>query len=318
MALTPIPAGQMTPAQARVVDPILSTHARGYKHPERTGEALFPRATIPARGARVLRFGKESFRLYAARRAPGGPTKRVSFGYAADPVSVVQDSLEGVVPWETQQEAERVPGIDLARGAVDMVMQSLTLLAEVEQAQLATNPSLYDANHKVALTGNDKWSDPDSDPEAQMVTYREAVRRSIGQYPNVLHLSPGPFNALITHPKMKQRFQYTTAAVITEAMLAAAFQIGRVVVGKAVYADETAEGEPFKDVWGNSAILAYVPDGSNWMVPSYGYTYVLPGMPMVERPYEDRNAKSWIYPTTYERRPYLTGMDAGFLIQDPA
>lgn len=306
----------MTPGQARVVDPVLSTHARGYSNAERTGNVLFPRVPVPARGARVLRFGKESFRLYAARRAPGANTKRVQFGYAADPISVVQESLEGLVPFEIMEEADQLPNVDLGREAVDMVMESLTLNLEVEQAKLATDPDQYATGHKVALSGSDKWTSPDSDPGAQMREYKETVRRAIGRYPNTLQLSPDAFNALAEHPKIQERFKFTSSDSLTAEMLARYFQLDRVSVGMTVVVEENDNDA--RDVWENVGILAWTPRGQNWRVPSFGYTYELPGMPMVEEPYQDRNAKSWLYPTTYERRAYLTGPDAGFLIQAPA
>ena len=73
----------MNTAQARVVDPILSTHARGYRNAEFIGHMLFPIVDIPVRGMRVIRFGKESFRKMNTRRAPGAETARVQYGYAS-------------------------------------------------------------------------------------------------------------------------------------------------------------------------------------------------------------------------------------------
>ena len=45
---------------AAVVDPILSTHARGYRNMEFIGHLLFPRVTIPNRSMRVIKFGRSS------------------------------------------------------------------------------------------------------------------------------------------------------------------------------------------------------------------------------------------------------------------
>ena len=71
------------------------------------------------------------------------------------------------------------------------------------------------------------------------------------------------------------------------------------------------------DVWGDDAILSYVPEaGDNFQVPSYGYTYELRGYPQVEVPYFERSNDSWIYPTKAERRTYLTGAEGGFLFQN--
>ena len=48
--------------------------------------------------------------------------------------------------------------------------------------------------------------------------------------------------------------------------------------------------------------------------PTFGYTYRLTGYPMVEAPYYDRNAKSWVYPVTDEVAPVIAGASAGYLI----
>ena len=68
---------QMTPRQARVIDQILTTVARGYKNSAFVGMTLFPYVPVGQRGGRILKFGKEAFRLYETRRAPGGLVGRV-------------------------------------------------------------------------------------------------------------------------------------------------------------------------------------------------------------------------------------------------
>lgn len=303
---------------AAVIDPILSTHARGYRNSTFISPVLFPRATVSNRSMRVIRFGKESFRMVNTRRAPGSNVKRIQFGYASDPIQLVQNALEGVVPIEHQEEAESVPGIDLGRNAINMVLDIEDLNLEYEAAQLARDAAKYSANNKLALAGGDRWSDPGSDPSGDVDAAKEAIRAMIGRYPNTLALGASAFNALRRHPKIKAQFKYTSAESITTAMLANYFDIERVEVGKAVYLPETAaDTDPALDVWGDDAILAWVPRGDgNFQVPSFGYTYELQGYPLVEVPYYDRPTKSWIYPTTVERRPHLTGAEGGFLFQN--
>ena len=50
--------------------------------------------------------------------------------------------------------------------------------------------------------------------------------------------------------------------------------------------------------------------------PSFGYSYILDQHPLVEAAYWDRDSKSWLYGVEMERRPYMTGMSAGFLIEN--
>ena len=307
----------MNNRQVRVIDPILSNIAQGYAHPERVGFALFPRVPVRQRGGQIIEFGRDSFKRYKTRRAPGANTKRVQFGYEGKPFALVQDALEGQVPWEHMQDANEVPGIDLGSEATNEVMDIMSLSLEIDQANLATNPNNFSANNKDTLSGTSQWTSPDSDPAKQIREYREAVRSIIGLRPNVMEVSAHGFNALCEHPKILERFKYTSSDSITAAMLAKLFNLRNLVVGEAVYMEEGSD--TMIDVWGNSATLAYVPEQvSSRRAPSFGYTYALEGHPIVEEAYNERNAKSWIYPVTYERAPVLSGIESGFLIQDVA
>jgi len=304
----------LNPSNVQVVDPILSTHAQGYRHPERVGHLLFPRVPHGTGRGQVLEFGKESFRLYAARRAPGGATKRVQFGYLGKPFAMVQDALEGKVPREWLRDAKEVPGIDLGRRAVNTVMSSITLGLENEQAQLARAAANYDANHKLALAAGTKWSADTGKPLTDIAGGREAVRASTGMEANTLVLSPSAWNAAKENPQVTERFKYTQSGPVTLQQFAQLVEVERVAVGKAVYADDA---DTFVDVWGNDAVLAYVPPSPEGMEePSYGYTYTMEAHPAVEVPYYDANEKSWIYGVTMERVPVLTGIVAGYLIQN--
>lgn len=299
---------------AAVVDPILSTYARGYRNSEFVAQMLFPRVTVPNRSMRVLKFGKEAFRTMNTRRAPGADKKRVQYGYASDPISLVQDALEGVVPIEHQEEAMSVPGIDLGQGAVQMVLDVVDLGLELDCATMARNPANYGSNNKVTLTTTARWTDSASTPQADVDAGKEAVRRFIGRYPNTMVMGPNAFNALRRHAAVKEQFKYTGRDSVTAEMLAAFFDVRRLVVGKGVYLPETAaDTAQATDIWGDDVILAYVPDVENFQVPSYGYTYELNGYPQVEAPYFERSNDSWIYPTKTERRAYITGADAAFL-----
>ncbi|HEY9212067.1 MAG TPA: hypothetical protein VIQ29_04340 [Ancylobacter sp.] len=306
----------MNSRQAQVIDPILSTQARGYTNQEFIGHRILPFADIPNRSMKVIKFGKDAFRRYLnTRRAPGAATQRVQFGYASDPVSLRQEALEALVPDEIGGDAARVPGIDLASVSINAVQDIIALGREVEVASIVRNPALYDGNHKVALAGSDKFSDPDSDPAAIIREGRESVRRSIGRYPNVLAIAPSVFNVLSDHPKIKERFKYTSSESITEAMLAKYFDLDEVIVGKAVaLAEGAADTDQADDVWGDDALLFYRA-GTSFLVPSFGFIYRLKGYPLVEQPYYERPVKSWVYPLTEEYRPYVTGAEGGFLIQ---
>lgn len=311
----------MSVSQARIINPILSTVAQGYTNMDLVGHALFPRVPVYTTGGQIIEFDRDAYRMVNARRAPGAATKRIPMGYSGKLFALLQDSLEAPVPREMLRDASAVPGIDLAGRAVNVVMKSLCLTLEFDQATLATTAANYGAANKVALAGATKWSAATGNPLTDIDTGREAIRQSCGIYPNVLLLSALAFNACKNNPNVIARLQYNAqvspdATQITPLMLAGLFNVKKVVVGAAI---SWSDANVATDIWGNNAILAYVPE-QNLAIeePSYGYTYTMDGNPLVEEAYYDKNQKSWIYGVTYERAPVLSGISSGYLIQTPA
>lgn len=306
---------QLTPQQARLIDPVLSTHALGYQMPGLVAEKLFPLAPVAMYGGQVIEFGKEAFKLYSSKRAPGADTKRIRFGYQGKPYAIVPSALEAPVPRELQQDASHVPGIDLGVRAVNMVLRNLKLEHEYNCAQLARGASNYDSSHKLALSGTSTWTGSASDPTADVQAAKEAIRASTGVYPNTILLSATAFAALQSNAAILDRIKYTGRDSVTTAILGNLWQVQNVLIGQAMTADAS---DAFGDVWGDDVILANtnVSGTPNVEEPSYGYTYVILGHPMVEKPYWDERSKSWIYGVSYDNQPVLSGITSGYLIQN--
>lgn len=310
----------MNTRQAAVVDVILSNHARGYTNGEMIAHRVAPVVDVPARNMSLLKFGKEGFRKLNTRRAPGAPMLTVQYGYAADPIALVQDTLQGLVPMEISEAAKiAAPGLNLGQHAVQMVLQQLDLGYEIETASIVMNPAGYAASNKIALAGSDKWTDPASDPKKDVGDAKEAIRKRIGRYPNQMTIGAAGARALCDHPKIAEHYKYTSGESITIQMVARYLQLDEIHVGTAIYLpDGATDDTPGVDVWGNDAVLSYASKEGNWLVPSFAYTYRLLGYPSVEAPYYSRERRSWLYPTVMERRPYVVGADAGFLFQGVA
>ncbi len=307
---------QMTPAGARVVDPILSTVAQGYQNSELIFPVLFPIVPVGQRGGKIIQFGREDFRLYNTARAPGAATRRIDIGYSGASFALADYSLEGKVPFELMQEANAVPGIDLGRVAVMKVQNVIQLGNEINAAAIATAAASYQAANKATLAGTSQWSEQTSgvsNPSKDIQTAIEAVRASVGKRANTVVLGPKVWAALKTHPLIVDRIKYTGRDSITLDMLANLWDVKRVVVGDAIYEDAAGV---IQDVWGKYVVVAYtdISGVSDAGLPSYGYTYRLGGYPLVEVPYQDRNAKSWIYPVTDSLAPVAASINAGYLI----
>ena len=307
---------QMTPAEAAVVDPILTEVARGYGSPNaKIADILFPRVDVTSRSGTILVFPPDAFKLVNSARAPGSNTKRIRLGYGKGNYALVDHSLEGEVDNVSEEEAQTVPGIDLGSHAVNTVQDIMANEREKQAADLALDANSYDANHKETLSGTDLWSNSASNPFEIVNDAREAVRKSIGKKPNVFTLGPSALMFLRNHPKVLDRISTTVDRVpATIEQLQRLFEIERIVEGEATYYD----GKEFKDIWGFDALLAYTTPATMQQrgSPSFGYTYQLKGRPNVEEPYYERNTKTWYYPVNDARMPVLVGASAGFLIKN--
>lgn len=307
-------------AQARVVDPVLTSIAQGFKNLDMVGGLLFPTVQVGMRAGKTIRFGKEDFMLYNSQRSPGENTKRVSFGFASDPYALVDYSLEGALPIEIQQEGlSGMNGfsIDQASMTLRKVSSIFDLRLEYQQAQLARNLANYGANNKITLSGTSQWSDfsGTSNPIKVIEDAKEAIRAQTGRRPNLMIIGPKVMASLRQHPVIIDRMKYTGRDVPTAEMLQALFGIARVVMGEAIFANDAGT---FDDVWGKDVVIAYTETASmaEMGTPTYGYTYQLSGYPLAEEAYYGRNEKTWYFPVTRAEAPVLAASISGFLIKN--
>ncbi|HYD12727.1 MAG TPA: hypothetical protein VEC11_07755 [Allosphingosinicella sp.] len=306
----------MKTSAARVIDPILTNHSRGYKQDGFIGDLVLPIADMPTRAAKRIEFGRESFRRYKIKRAPGTAIAQVSFGYEGKPVQLSQYALAAVTPVEHQEEADEVPEIDLLSSNVDTVLAVIALEKEIQQASAVRNAASYAATNKVALAGGANWSDDASKPDVAVADAKEVIRGRTGRRPNTLTLGPKVAARLKVHPRVIERFKHSLAvdAVVTDAMLASFFDVPRVLVGDAIFDNDDGTSS---DVWGEDAHLAYVPMAGtpNINIPAFGYTYRLRNHPFAKPAYFERGLNSWLNDVFDEFSPEVVGADAGFLFQ---
>ena len=310
---------QLNLSQVRIIDPVLTNVAQGYKQPDFVGGSLFPQVPVSLRAGKIITFGKEDFMLYNTARAPGENTKRIQFGYSGSNFALVDYSLEGAVPIEVYQEGSNGANgwsIDHMAMAIKKVSAIMALRLEKAQADLARTAATYASNNKTTLSGTSQWSDytGTSNPITNVETAKEAIRAATGKRPNTMVMGAAVMAKLRAHPVIVDRLKYTGRDIATTDILASLFGVDKVLVGDAIYSNDA--GTAFTDVWGKDVVLAYTETAAlaDMGTPTYGYTYNLNGYPIVEQPYFDRNAKSWFVPVTSAEAPVIAGAGAGYLI----
>jgi hypothetical protein len=317
----------MTPSEIRLKqNPILTSLLLGLGQGTMIAEKLFPRLPQALSSVVLAQLGNERLKRYNLRRAPGAVTKRVDIKFDGKTYTIDQDSIEVPIPRELLREADESRKLnvgnylDISKIAMATANDILGLGYELDVATLATTSGTYAAGHVTALASGTKWSASTGTPVTDIRAAANVIRKKIGKKPNKLTLSPDAKLAAETNPEVKSYLPSTQMGVPTLAQLATMFEVDEVVCGDAVWVDGADVGQ---DVWGNNAILAYVPkiggNGSEISLaePGFGFTNVIEGHPFAETPYYENGSKSWIYGATYERRPNVAYNTAAFLFQNP-
>jgi hypothetical protein len=311
---------QLTPSQARVVNPVLTTIAQGIKQRDLVGSWLFPKVDVALRGGQIITFGREAFMQYTGlQRAPGTATSRVQFGYAAGSYTLLDFSLEGKLPVELEQEGRVAANgfsIDGAEMALKLPSRIMDLRLEIAQATLATTLANYPPANRITLSGTSQFSDySNSNPLTAFETGKEAVRAQTGQHPTHGIMGPAVWASLKYHPDLAEYTKYTGREVATLSILSDLTGIPNWYVGNCITSNDA--GTTLSDVWGKDIVLAYSDTETldAYGAPTFGYTYNLSGYPFAEDPYYDRNQKSQIFPVTRCEAPVIAGSSAGYLIK---
>ena len=318
---------QMTAAEIRLKqNPILTSLLLGMGQGTFVAEKLFPRLPQALSSVQLAKLGDERLRRYNLRRAPGAATKRVNIKYEGTVYTVDQYAVDVPLPRELLREADESRKLnvgnylDISRIAMTTASDILALDYEIEVAQLATTAGSYAAGHVLALAGATKWSAATGTPVTDIGAACDTIRKKIGKRPNKLTLSADAWSALKSNPEVRSYLPNTQMGPATREQVANILEVAEIEVGDAVWIDDTDTG---RDVWGNNAVLAYVPSigGNGGSIslaePGFGFTNVIEGHPFAETPYYEQGSKSWIYGATYERRPNVAYNTAAFLFTNP-
>ncbi len=317
----------MTPAEIRLKqNPVLTSLLLGLGQGTYIGERLFPRLPQALSKVMLAQVGDERFRKYNLRRAPGTATKRVNIKYDGKTYEVKQYSVEVPIPRELIRESEESrrlnlnANLDISRIAMLTANDILGLDYEIECAALATTAGTYAVGNVLALAGATKWSASTGTPVTDITNASEVIRKKIGKRPNTLTLSADAAVALRHNAEVKTYLPSSQMGPATIDQLRSILNVEEIHVGDAIW---IADDDTSADVWGNNAVLAYVPRmiGATGDIslaePAFGFTNVLEGHPFAEQPYFENNLKSWVYGATYERQANVAYPGAAFLFQNP-
>jgi len=220
-------------------------------------QSVFPSVPVGKESDRYFIIDPDSWLLVPdTRRARKTRPNRVEFKVSSDAYFADNYALAGENALEDLANADMA--LQLRENTVSVVTDGLLRDLEVRVANLVTSASNLGSG--VALTGAAKWSDyAGSDPVADVTTGHATIRGVTGLTANVAIIDYDTMATLRRHPLMLDMYKYTQGGEVTDAQLAAAFKVQRILIGNGVKnnAKENAAAS-ITNIWGNNCILARI------------------------------------------------------------
>lgn len=230
------------------------------------------------------------FRDEAQQRADASESAGSGVNLSTQTYSARVYALHQDIGYQTRANAD--PSVDLDVTSTRTLMQKLMIRRDrIFMAKyMATGKWATDVVGTAAGSGGIPgtatpvyWDDDaNSDPFTDIAVGQTTILNNTGFLPNTLLLAWPVYQALRKHPLVIDRIKYTNpafAGTITPQLLAAAFDVERVIVSKAVYntaAENKAASMAF--VAGKNALLCYAAPSAGLMNPSAGYTFAWSGL----------------------------------------
>lgn len=308
----------------RLVDPVLTNLAVGYTNADMVGAALMPYVNVEKESGKVPIFNKDNFKVYSTERGLRAKSNRINPGdMSTIAFSLTEHDLE--YPIDYREDAESA--FPMQRHATMSTVEGIRLRHEKMVADLVQNAATYAASNKIGISGASGFGNAASDPEGVIDNAKNAVRAGIVKDPNTMVIGYQMWRNLKRHPQLKAILSDSRPRLVQLADLRDIFEIPNIYIGRAVYS--TDQGV-MVDIWGNNAVLAYVPTAASitpengavvdpgasrsMYEPSFGYTLRKAGQPVVDTRTED--GKLELVRNTDIFTPFLLGADAGYLITD--
>ena len=187
--------------QVRIIDPILTQIAQGYRQTDGVATFFGPSVSMNVRAGRTLVFGKEAFAAISYLRAPGTNIQKIQSEFGTRSFSLRQEAISWQLTEEVAAEAKNgAAAIDLRAFVAKRAAESLLQSWEVEVAGKVTDITQYETGNVLDLatynSGADQFNSPTSDIEVLIDDMKEQVRTQCSVYPNKMVISPDAFNAL--------------------------------------------------------------------------------------------------------------------------
>lgn len=263
------------------IDKALSNISIGYKNETYIADQIFKSITVNKQSDRYYKYGMESFRQHDDVRTAGSEANEIKWTLSDDAYFCDGHALRTPIADEEKQNAD--DEFELESDATELITEGVLLNKEIDASEKVLDANNYHADLKVTLGagGTYKWSDyENSDPILDIAKAKEAIHKKSGVRANTLIISEPVYNVLQRHPKLTALIQGVMISIVSLDLMKMAFGVDNIVIGSALKSTNNkgqvvAGGiEPLNYIWGNSAVLAFIPSAPKKKQIALGYSFM--------------------------------------------
>lgn len=263
------------PQDVQAVDPILTNISIGFQNGAMIADQLFPIVPVAKESGQyfIMDTDRAKFRRVDDLRAPRTRARLVDWATGTAQYVVEEHALATAVDDRERDNATAPLQPDIE--GTETVTDAVLLQREFEVQQLATTAGNYAGSHVLTLVGTQQWSDPvNSDPVSDTGTLRTAIRQDSGFVPNIAVIAQTIFEKLKLHSKILDRIKYTQRGIVTLDLLAALFEVDRILIANAMQNTAGEGATPaLGDIWGKDVVMAFVPPRPGIKTQALGYIF---------------------------------------------
>jgi hypothetical protein len=303
------------------VNKVLTNLAQGTVQPAFVMRNLFPLVDVSEYGGQLIEFDSSDYDDVDDDRADDSEYNEVESGYFGRPFTLQTKGLRYRVG-DKKAKQMSANQISWSNVAASSLMNRAMLRHEVEASVLATDPTRYSTDNRQTLSPGAQIGDTNVDADMLIREGMAAVSGQVGLDPNVICFGRDVWDVMCN--RYSQNFVSVATAPgmrlqLTPERFGEIYGFDKVVVCNAI---RKVGGEP-RRVFGKHIVMARVhsaalgAERTPWKTtgqitifePSFGYTYVYQGNPLLFDPYRDEDRGATVYKMDFDRRVVNTGVD---------
>lgn len=236
------------------------------------GDDLSPKVMVQFESDQYYVYSKDTMSLPETLRADTALSNRANYNLSTATYVLEEHAIHEMISDRQRRNADKAIRVDA--DVTEFLTGIIKTRRELDLQTIVQTKANWSNNN--SLTSTLAWSanTTTSNPITQVDSAATAILLNCGRKPNVIAMNDQVFKAAKEHQSIVERVKYTSAASVTEGILASLFNVGKVLVAEAMYnANDEGAADAQTRIWNDTIFIGYVEPSPGLKKVSALYTF---------------------------------------------